>query len=479
MPNESRLVLIDGSEVSVAEIVRNCSFDLYQTELHYSICQKLAERRSDVVTEQKLLVNIYALKSGLVRTATAVALYVKSNRVTVKTAFLDEQIGELLEESLPGITIVKILEHRQPYIERKYFLLFLAKAVAHRIFRLIHRPQASEILVRAWVEVTEKMYPKEVRSGTLLIYPFALGLKRQIRFIHWCNSNGIRWRFCGLPYPLLSILWGWVSGQPYDRIVSRAELQANDAHGDELVRMRAQEIYTSDEFECGSFAMYEKAVESGIRVVNTAHGVGQYCPYVCYTEFRALSEFQASFYKSRNPGITYSVMSKKKMMSNGLGGYAESSENEVALVLIHQPFEETGLPAEQDAQLWLDSALAEMRLSLGVRYFIKMHPNNRARAGSAEGVQFRGESCYSWRDLNVFRPIFITVNSSAFFDVKGAGVILVYEAPTFMPELYFPEPFLRVGKATLREVISAHIPAENWTAAAAQHAKPASCTNEL
>ena len=64
----------------------------------------------------------------------------------------------------------------------------------------------------------------------------------------------------------------------------------------------------------------------------------------------------------------------------------------------------------------------------------------------------------------------MTINSTAFFDVQGSAPVLVYEAPTFEPALYFPTPFSGVTLANAEASVRALLAPEAWARAAAAHA---------
>lgn len=473
--NNQYIVLKNGKKIKISEILRLSSFDLYQTSLHYDICLGLSKRRASDMVEQRFLMNLYALKSSLVRSATALTAYIYNSNSPVAEFFICSKLLSILNPELTKDVIVHDWHGREPgYLNKSQGLLLLAKAVAHKLFRLMtqisQRRNGGEFLVRGWVEVTPKMYETEVRCGTVLIYPFALNLIRQVKFIAWCSKEKINYELAGLPYSITKIAAQLAVGVSCDLILLDAEKNANRLHGEELLLRQPKAIFTSDEFETAAFLLYEELLASGVRVVNTAHGVGQYCPHICYSEFRVISDSQGRFYKERNPLIKYSLLPASNSRIAGIDQYEMSLEKPLAFVLVHQPFAESGLIAEDIAMRNLDDALLAMSQKLSITYFVKMHPNSNTRFFRMHRNKLKGQAIYDWSDLNKFRLIFVTVNSSVALDVRGLGPALVYAGTSFEPSLYFPEPILCIDESTAESVLESLMSVENWARASAVHA---------
>jgi hypothetical protein len=469
------ILLIDGEKIFLSEVLRLSSFDLYQTSLHFDVSQKLAKYCATDIVEQRLLTNLFALKSSLARSATALTAYIENSHLAVAEFCISSKLLSLLNPKLTKNSIVHDWSGKEPeYIDLSHGILLLLKAIAHNFFRLLSRVSrrhgARDILVRAWVEVTPKMYQNEVCQGIVLIYPFALNFKRQLKFIIWCSKCAIRYEFSGLPYSISKIFVQLVKKIPCYQILLSAEKNANLQHCEELLKQGPKSIFTSDEFEIGAFLLYEKLVATGVSVVNTAHGVGQYCPYICYSEFRVISNYQSLFYRERNSSVKYSLLPPSNLRVAGIDRYELSLSKPLAFVLVHQPFKESGLTAEDFAMNYLDETLCDVSRELSVNYFIKMHPNYSDGVFWKRKSIFKGQAVYKWSDVNDFRLVFITVNSSVVLDVRGLGPALVYAGATFAPSLYFPEPIFSINKSNAELVLKSLISIENWVQASSLHA---------
>lgn len=458
--------------MSLAEIIKFSPRHLYQTDQHYETCQKMAHLRSENIEERQVLTNLYAMKSQFARSVTALNHYIDTNQLPVTELHLSSGMLDFVGHRINKETVIQCpIEQQDEYIDKSHVLLLLAKAFAHRLFRLIpSRRIESNVIVRGWVEVTLKMYESETHQAVLLIYPFAYNLFRQLKFLLHCRKVAIKFEFAGLPYPITKIITQYIAGVPCDKILANAERVANQCHGVELMLRNPKELYTSDEFESGSFVLYKHLVSEGVRIVNTAHGIGQFCPYICYSEFRLLSASQLSFYEKRNSSIEYTLLKPAHKSALGLPHYKLSEGMEPAVILVHQSFAESGMYIEDIEQSRLDVELSKICEKLGVKYFIKMHPNFNPSPIFRKKDKYRGEKIIAWNQLNGFRPIFITINSTVFLEVRGIAPILLYEGSIFDPSVYFGSEYEGATEANLREKIQRLVVPKNWVFSAAMHA---------
>lgn len=467
------ITFFDGSVVVVREIIDRTSFDLYQSAIHYSICHELARTRSTNETTRMVLENIFSLKSPVARKATAIVEYAESSTIQVSSIRVGKSVFEALPLDWKRRFKVEVIESlKEPLVDWRNVVLLILKAVMHRIFRLAPVcVQPATPIVRSWVEVSEKMYPMEVRRGHVLVYPFALKFARQLKFLRWCRKERVRFSLMGAPYNIPRILRSIFRREPNDLIMAKAEISANNLHGLELIRLKPQIVLTSDEYETGSFVMHRQLLAAGVNVINTAHGVGNYCPNVAYREFRFISEAQANFYKERNSSICFVPIVPEVRRSNGLSHYSSKITAPPALVLVHQPFDTSMLNAEAEALKRLDGMLSVLSKKLGVPYFIKMHPNFRRMSPFTSGYRYFGEAASNWSVLDVFRPIFVTINSTVFFDVRGAAPIIVFRGKTFNPSIYFPGSFISFNFDDAEAIICGLLDSSSWIKAASIHAE--------
>lgn len=471
--NEEYILHKNGNIKLVIDIVNETSNDLYQSQLHYNICKNIARSRVSTLDLQKILENIYALKSKSVRKATAIIAYVQrcdNDILNIKVNGTTKNILRNFSNTKLNYIGHKPEEHN--YIELEYVKLLLIKALIHKLYRFCSKKyflkNTGKSILRAWVDVSAELYPNEIRSSSVLIYPFALNFVRQFRFILWCHQAKINFSLYGLSYSLYTIFSKIINRTPNDILIAEIEFKANSSHSKELANANFSKIYTSDEFEVASFVLYRDLVACGAEIVNSAHGVGNYCAHIEYSLFRAITSSQINFYKINNPNIKYNLLCSKMRTIKGLNHYKFSLNKDAAIVLIHQPFDESGLIAEHNALHLLHIELERVAKALSIHYVVKLHPNTKKNFFLKNNQYFNITN--TWSDIAFLRPIFITINSTVFFDTRGLGPIIVYSPPTFDPSLYYSPPFTTFALSETEKLIKSLVSIPNWLSASAMHA---------
>jgi hypothetical protein len=457
--------LSDGSVVHIGEIRGKCAQSIFQTNLFYDVCDFLARAHKLDGLEHKVLVNLYALKSSRVKDIAALAYYVNEHVDGVlEVCALDDSIAVLRELfSSESIVFRRLGGPPHAYIEKANRQAIAMKIILNRLFRLVpSRVSVSPSIVRGWVDVTEAMYAKEVFSSSLLLYPFPFGMARQFRFFRSVKKRGGKIRFSGLPYKLSGVL-RLLAQNRGDVDVVRIETSAYQRYAQELIAKGVKVVYTSDEFEVASIALYESLIEAGVIVINTAHGVGLYSPYVAYSEFKGINTSQSTFYQQRCSGLKPSVR-KSKNTQLPLASANASRALPPAVVLLDQNFLAFNCVAESNALVQTQRILEEFCSAKDVPFFIKVHPNSSPTEQLNGSVRVK-----DWAAISGFRPIFVTVNSTAFYDVQGYGPVLVCDEPSFLPEIYFGEELLVYRYVTLVEKLDNLIQEDAWWSAASKH----------
>jgi hypothetical protein len=460
---------VNGDVLSLKGLLVSVSADIYQTDLHYAICARLAAQLTEDPSLRQILENLFALKSSRVRTITAVAWLAQQRSVEIRCLEICDDIADALEElNILGVAVARRGRWKYGYVDARNGALLFLKALAHQLYRVFAKPLVpGRALVRAWVDVTEAMYPELIRTAELRIFPFPLSFARQLRFIRRCSRQGVQMSLDGLPYPILASWWVNFRGRNRDIGIAEIELKACRGYALQLVSAKPPTIHTSDEFEPGIPSLYGPVIAAGIKVVNTAHGVGWYCANVAYSEFRVYTKLQGDFYFSRNPDIQIEFRSRTNVRLP-LDPVECSASSQVALVLIHQNFEDSRLMAEASALRRIAAEMLKAAQYWNIPLFIKLHPNTKIALKNKIKTSLGGVSLSSWESLRGFRPIFFVVNSTAFFETLEVGPTLVYSAPSFHPEFYYDGEFLRFTEDNLHEKVQQLVPVEAWRKIVAQ-----------
>jgi len=462
------VLLEDGRRFSLDELRSRYSLSIFQVEHFYAVCEFMAAREALSPIEHKALVNLYALKSSRIRNLAALAYFLQTEADSCKRVAVHEDGIEILQAFVPEQSHerVSLGPWRASYITRPTVLFIVFKVVLHRLFRLFDRASGpSRSMVRGWVDVTASMYGQEMADSRVRLYPFPYGVLRQWRFLRDCRRRGLDVALSGLPYGALKVLRMLLSWQPSARLVVAAEVQAYQRYASELLAQGVKRVYTSDEFEIAAVALYQTLLAQGVSVVNTAHGVGFYAPYVAYSEFRGVNFAQADFYRLRCPSLQPKVRAGKNTRL-GLGTVDEVRELPPSIVLIDQNFADFHCMAEAQALSRIRESLERLSVDCAVPLFVKVHPNSKDEQFERPGQAILART---WEMLAGFRPIFVTVNSTAWYDVQGYGPVLVCDERSFFPEIYFGSDLERFRLEDLESRVQPLFDPARWYDAAKCH----------
>jgi len=462
-----RVIRRDGTEVSLDQLSGEVSASLFQTDHHYALCAQVA--RAQVADEgvYKVLHNLLALKSRVLMGLTALLSEPQLGLEPPRQVLLSRAVVGAVGDTLAarGIEVVT-LTHDTPLLPRSVAVAFFLKAVLHRLYRLVARPLLAGVpMVRAWVDVTDVMYGQLYERAQVRVFPFSYGLGRQFVYVRSLGRRGVRWSFDGVPFGVSDAVAALLSpGNSRHLRLARAEWKAYDRFGRELLRAGVNELYSSDEFEVGAVAAGERLRQGGAAYVNTAHGIGLYCPQVAYTRFEYLNDYQAAFYRSLGNPM---ALRRRDKMNSRLPFERQELEqaDPLAVVYVHQNFEAYNLPSERAAQDRIMRALSPLARSLGVQAVLKLHPNTpaaRFRADLPADVRVAGR----WDELRGLRPVFLTIYSTAYYELSLVAPVLVYRAPTYSPQVYLDGEFETFDLSDLAERIASLKDRAIWAALA-------------
>ncbi len=448
----NQVVFVDGSFRS-ADSLADFSFDLFQTFEHVDSCERLAAAKGFQGLEYKVAVNFLFLKSRQARKLSALRWLYSTNKSSIKTIFIDKSLWS--EGLFPDTVEVNKFDTatRLCHVTWQQTAVFVLKLLSHLLFRLF-RTKAFQlsIVTRAWVEVTESLYPDLHKSSHILIYPFPMNLMRQLRFMKRILLGKKAASLEGLPYSLKGLSLPFISAERRLREIVKLETSAYLRHADEIVGRGAKTLQTSDEFEVGSVALCSRLRERGIPSINTAHGVGNYGPFQSYSEFVVLNSAQSDFYRERNPEIVFRIRTE----TNSIPAGTKTRNQHATIVFIHQNFRDLGLTFEDRLQLKIIGKLKEAALLFGINFVVKLHPNAATR-NIDEIRKCTGVTVARYISFDTIRPIFFTLNSTAYFDFRHLGPVLFYIDGSMRPETYFGNEIQTVTEAGLQNSIQQYL----------------------
>lgn len=431
-------VEFDNGSMASADCLADFSFDLFQTTEHLENCEHVAREFGFAGDHFKVAVNFLFLKSLRLRKLTALRWLIWNSGRQVRRVIVDRDF--CVRHFAPiaaGPEIVEDLgEPGDVDVTFKQAVTFALKVVTHRAFRLLSwRSSHRKNVMRAWVDVTLAMYPRAAEDRHFFVYPFPINPSRQIQFVRDLVKAGCHWSFAGLPYSLTGLWLPFLSPQNRLRRMVELETSAYAAHAVEFQRMGVRSVQTSDEFEVGGVALFEGLRARGISSVNSAHGVGNYCPYVYYDEFRVICDKQAEFYRLRS-SVGKLVLREQANTVLQNASFSRKKLDTPTLVFIHQNFSALGLFFEDRAQMRAMQTVRAVAEKHRWSAIIKAHPNTRDREllNLSDSTKIPVQRRLDW---SLIRPIFVTLNSTAYFDFRVLGPFLFFVEKSLQPAVYF------------------------------------------
>jgi len=323
------------------------------------------------------------------------------------------------------------------------------KVLAHTGYRAIgffwlRNVPTPMIFRKAYVEDIERAFSSQQSDVIRVVFPFPLGLGRQIRYLIYLRRQGHRFCLYGNAYGLLDLL-KFIKERDI-RALARLEGRAQLRLAKEITSVGFREIQLSDEFNIGSLDFSRMASRRSVTIVNSAHGVGKYLPIHKYSKFLHLTRRQKAFYTALGP-CKYQIrrlpMSnleyRKEALAGSVGGErhrrAETEIKRLKVVLMSQ-ITDGGMPEYIHQEKKLHRRLAEAlnsdpRIAL---YFYK-HPNSRSHK-KPHGFKDARELSYP---VNHTNTLLISMCSTTHIDPDFTGRKVLVRDELIFPEIVFDE----------------------------------------
>ena len=394
----------------------------FQGELHADVCERIAALRSLSPENHRTYVNLLFKRSDHAKAITALVQLTRAGHldpVEVRSRFASAGFADLLEGRVAFSSNVA-----QPgaAIGVAHLGRFATKVFAHWVFRLLGRGGLhSRSVIRAWVDSTDAAYPREVESAAMLIYPYAISARRQLRYLWHCRKQRRYMSLMGLPFRARDVLRVFLDRRDWEVRIVECERRAFLDHASDIEAMGAEVVYTTDEFEAAACEFHQELERRGIRTVNRSHGVAVYGPYIFYSEFWFLNRSQRSFYLRRGrvsdcrylrvlpESLTFPVPHEDAYRPGVVylqGNWAHATKRYEAA------FERDAIRAAQAA---CDK--------LGLPFVVKLHPNcgrlGRRGLNPRAGIK----TVKDMDSVQISHPIFLSIGSSAIYTYLERGPV--------------------------------------------------------
>ena len=460
-----RVTLGNGKQRQVRRLWTTFPFDIFVSEPHREISKRLAER-DDQAPDRASLANLLFAKSWRTRELT-ILWWMCERRPTELVSLICPYSRETLEHLLgrrlpPHITVI-MQGDETPDVTVAQVAIVMLKAMLHRCYRLLGYRGGRlkrDSAIRAYGELSSRLYRVEQESACVLIYPVAYGWeahRRYVRRMLRTHPAAIR---AGLPYSFRALA-ATLLARPLRRgtMLARAEVAAGTAHATELRKSGVITLYAADEFEVSAFALHSAFQRAGGRSVNTAHGIGVYAAQTCYAEFRVMTTSQQRYYGMNHPEtqFVFSSVTSRRPAANRVGLFHPG------VILIDQYTSFREYPYESRAQAALLKLLLETAPEAGLSVAIKAHPTVSRKLGRAMAQRTGVPVFHAWEDLPVRNPILVGIKSTVLLECMGLWPTFAYDDGLLMPELYFGDSVARCTRENLAEILHRLAAETGWS----------------
>ncbi len=456
MSNEGFVELESGETVMLSDCLKRVSLMTFLTRTHIDVCDALSKRILLDEEQRQVFVNLLRAHSEPAREITAAVSLINSGKLVARRLICVADPIALSTVVSADVEIHPISGQASGLLDSKQLLRFLIKAIVHKLYRLWPRlTKETNTAVRAWVELSEAIYPDVHQDGTVLIYPFYLNFARHIRYIRRCRQRYPNVQLIGLPYGVFRFLWDLISGQDRDVALVTAEVRAFSKHADEIWCYARKTLFCNDEFEAGVVCLANRLKRRNVGVINTSHGLSFGSPYVGYDEFVVYNKAQIHYYHHRSPGTKFRVQIRRNAAVEE--AVSLSTEFHPVVLLMHGNFTRADLRYERRLELDIVRQLKRICREISIEFLVKLHPNAiREDIDIFEKIE-EVKTIRRLDDLSGVNPFFVATITTAFYDFFSDGPFLFVNDGIVSIEDIYGFPYPSVDMAGLEEDIKARL----------------------
>ena len=446
----NNFLIVDGKRISEDEIPEFFPLSIVKYQKSYaSIIQFIVEDIYNIKktnTEYPVYINLLASKSLKIKYLTIIIELSKTNKLEeISFDYITSDFQKFFDQS----TRIKNKIKKLNFIDKSEVRGIIPKYCANLLFNMLglfikKKRTSTSSLVRAWVDVDEKLHTKEFYDSSIFIYPFGINFKRSYSFIKKVFSNHSNVKLIGINYQFWDAFKVLLGSNKLEKLVT-FEFRGMRKHSKAFSNFKT--IYTSDEFQAATPILYKNTENT--RVINRAHGMGCYNLIINYTEFYVYNDIQKEYYKRNNPELIYKIYNSEpeELIQS------QSNKKVNRIVYIDQGdlnkynyFYETKLQ---------NKVLKELKdINEGnneYEVFVKYHPN-RSETEIKEFNNINKLASIKVLDANE-QYLFINLYSTSYFDFKKLGSFIFVSDDHFSAKYFFGDSITRVHINQLKSKI--------------------------
>ncbi|MCZ6765329.1 MAG: hypothetical protein O7D32_00210 [bacterium] len=430
--------LHDGGRIPLEELRPRVPHISFMGPTHLDVCERWVGPADLPPDLRPVYLNCIYTKSERTKQVTALLELIGAGKLrvcAVESSFVGPEFADLLGKDV-RIRLREPRDHNA--IDRAQFFRFAMKVCAHRLFRVFRRRRlAAKRVIRAWVDTTDSLYPTEIRSALLLIYPFQGNLKRQLRYLRLCRRENRNYSMAGIPYRFTDVARIFL--RPADREVAliRGEAHAYRKCAREYLSMGVERVFTTDEFEMAGIELYRALMVNSVHCMNSSHGVGVYGPHVKYSHFRFYCEQQREFYLRRSEVDSHDF--RRVLPPDAEAPPDPGSRYAPLIVYIQGNWRQTGKVYEDRLEGEAIARAKQVCASLDMPLAIKVHPQVSAAGCARLQRQFGLQVVRELDELSGHHLTFVNLMSTAYYAFLLNGPTVFVKDELLRPNYLFGE----------------------------------------
>lgn len=426
----------DGEELDIHQINEAYPFTmLINSSTVLRVSEFIAESvyEIDVKTLNfKILVNFLCQRSRKVKSICALICLSEVKKIKrIDADYIDESFMLFFDSDI----IIEKNNPQKQYLNREQKLSSLFKYFPNKLFLLIHllffrNYVRRNILVRAWVDVDEKLHKDKIKDATIFIYPFGISLIRSLKFIVHIHRKYESYSLMGINYSIFKLLRAF-----FDSVIRKNDFgfvlyETSGMLGHRINVSVFSEIYTSDEYQPAVFALYHELSSS---ITNVCHGIGYYNRFINYDYLEVFNQLQKEYYSELNDNVKVNVnYSESKDL------VALNSKSKVLVIIDQGELLNYNLIYESQIQLKILAILNSAKINeAGFKVLVKFHPNRSHQSKRSYLSKYLNFVELKSVETIGARPIFINLYSTAYYDFRSRGTFIFITDSLFKPQKLF------------------------------------------
>lgn len=370
------VILSDGLKYDFYDLPLKVPSPVMMTNDHIDTCHCIADQLDFPSYIKPVYINFLITRSRWAMSMTALRVLDKKNRVVSGNLKIGGNLNlEKMQTIIPkSIVVLDDKSATTQFLPLSYLLLrFMPRMLLHIFFRIFFPSSVShDSAVRSWIDISTRLYPNQMTTSKVLIYPFAANFFRQVKYLKSIQEKKYSWSLAGLPYECKDIITAILRCRTRDLVIASIEHRVFSRHADEIFDLGIKKLYTTDEFEPAAHVLHQSLMARDVLTINSCHGIAAYGPYIAASTMIYCNERQKKYYSP------YAIINKTLIQSlPSKFSVREDTGEQPTFIVIHGFWDDK--PYEQYfSEAMLDRIAIESK-KLGFKWLIKVHPDTRSK----------------------------------------------------------------------------------------------------